>query len=188
MPALIAAAIGAGGQLLGTGLEFAGGLMQSNAGASRRTIRRRGRYALDQARSQDALFGGLEESALKAAHGRELEGFRGARGALTQAGAAARQGVLDRGKQNQAALEQSIVSKGLLGTTTGAGAFAGLQDQTSRHLSDIDLQLAQQFADLGLQESGLRGQQGRELAGLAGRNRQFQRGLGEANFGLLTMG
>lgn len=181
MPAIWAA-------LAGTGLEFAGGLMDQARGVSRRTVRRRGRFALDQAKSQEELFAGLEEAALKAGHAKETAGFRGAKRAVELGGTAARQTVQDRARAGQAALEQSIVSRGLIGTTSGAGMFAGLQDQTTRQLADIDLQLAEALSQLGLEESDVFGRQGRELAGLAAKRRARAREFQEASFGLLTQG
>lgn len=182
MPALIA-----GAMLGGSALQFGGNLMQSRAGTSIKTRRRRGRYAIQQARAQDAVFGGLEESALKSAHAKELGGYTGARKGLELGATAARQGVLGRGKMAQADLEQSIVSKGLLGTTSGLGRLSQLQDRTSAQMSAIDMQLAQQLADLGLEESETMGRQGRELTGLAGKRRAFEKELGEAEYSLLTL-
>lgn len=184
MPALLAAL---GAQLAGTGLEFAGGMMDRNARVGRRTIRRRGRVALNAARSRDALFGGLEESALLAGQKAERGGFQGARRALDLGALQARQGVQARGKQAQGELEQSIVSRGLLGTSTGVQALGGIQDRTTAQLSAIDMQLAQAFADLGLQEGELLGRQGRERTGLAGKRRAMEQAFGEAEYGLLTL-
>jgi hypothetical protein len=173
--------------LAAAGLEFGGNMMASNAGVSRRTVRRRGLHSLEQARSRDALFGGLEESALLVGQGQERQGFKGARSALELGGAVAKQGIQQRGAQNLAAREQSIVSSGLLGTSTGAQQFAGTQDTTSQQLAAIDAQLAAQIADLGLEEGALLGQQGRERAMMAGRRRDFERSISEGAFGLYTL-
>lgn len=183
MPALIAAIAGAAG----TGLEFAGNMMSANASTSIKTKRRRGKYALQNAQSQDALFAGLERAELLKGQQNQLGKFKGARSALDLGANVARQGVMQRGAQNQAKVEQSVVSRGLHGTSTGAQAFAGVGDSTSSQLAAIDTQLAQAFADLGLEEGEVLGQQGLQRTALAGRNRESQRAFQEGLFGILTL-
>lgn len=182
MPAI--AALISGG--VGGAFDLAGGLL--GARGERKAVSKQNaqneaqraaafRY-LQGVQSQDALFAGLEDAALKSAHKKQLAGFKGARAATDLGATAARQTVLGRSKQGQADLEQSAVSRGLLGTSTGAQAFTGLKDRTTALLGGIDQQLAQAMADLGLQESELQGQQGLQLAGLAGKNRQANTDFG----------
>jgi hypothetical protein len=146
MPAF-AAAIAGGADLLGGYLQddrakkAFNKQQKLNAAGARRAV-----TALD--------FGtNLEGSQIKAANASRLAGFAGARKALDLGATAARQTVLGQGKINQANLEQSAVSRGLLGTSTGAQAFAGVGDRTTAQLSAIDQQLAQAFGDLGLQQA-----------------------------------
>lgn len=120
----------------------------------------------------------LESSAIKAANKSALGGFAGARKALDLGANAARQTVLGQNKINQANTEQSIVSRGLLGTSTGVQAFAGVGDRTTAQLSAIDQSLAQAFGDLGLQEAATKA--GGEL-----RLADLQQQKNEAMFGLV---
>lgn len=175
-------------QAIGSGLEFAGAMMDRNAGISLKTLRRRGREVIKESRARDALFGGLEEAALKTAHGKELAGFKGARTATELAGIQARRGIQDRGAQAQAQAEQSIVGRGLAGTSTGVQLFSGVADQTSRLLSDLDTQLAQQLASLGLDQAETEAQQGREIAGLRRNSRDYNRELDQFYSQILTSG
>ncbi len=172
----------------GMALEFAGGMMNRNAGISLSTLRRRGRQAIGQTRASDALFAGLERSELLKGQAGERQGYQTARNALNAGAQVAKQGLAQRGIQNQAATEQSVVSRGLGGTSTGAQAFAGVGNQTAMQMAQIDTQLAQAFADLGLEEGAMLGQQGRERLGLAAKNRGFNQELENANFGILTSG
>jgi len=112
-----------------------------------------GRKVLEQARSRDALGFNLQEAQIKSANKTALRGFQGARNAQQLGAAGARSQVLQRGKQGQAALEQSLVSRGLIGTTPGAQQFAMIGDQTTAQLASIDQQLADALSELGLAES-----------------------------------
>lgn len=176
---IIAAGIAAGGSLIG-GLA---GARSERKSANKQNAQNEAQRAaafkyLQGVGSRDALFAGLEESALKAGHKKQLAGFSGAKKAMDLGGIAARQTVKGREKQGLADVEQSAVSRGLMGTSTGAQAYTGLQDRTTAQLASIDQQLAQALAGLGMEEANVQGEQGRELAGLAGRNRQFQQELG----------
>lgn len=182
MPAFIG-----GAMALGAGLDFAGGMMTRNASTSIKTKRRRGKDALARAQATDALFGGLERAEMLHGQKQELAGFQGARKAMDLGAMQARQTVQAMGKQNVADMEQSAVSSGLLGGSPGVQRVAGAQDRTTAQLAAIDQQLAQQLAQLGLEEGAVRGEQGRERTALAARNRAFQQGIGEGYFSLLTM-
>jgi hypothetical protein len=128
---------------------------------------------LQKTKSVEGLFSGLQEAQLKTGFQKELGGFKGAKTALDLGAIQAQQGVQARGKQNQAALEQNIVSRGLTGTSTGVQALGGLADRTSLQLSAIDQQHAQALSELGLAQSQVEGGQARELAGLLGQRKQF---------------
>ena len=130
---------------------------------------------LTMGRQRDAFGSKLEHSALKAAHARELAGFEGGRKALNLGAIQARETAKAQGKMRAADVEQSAVTQGLLGTSTGAQAFTGITDSTTAQLQAVDAQLAQAFADLGLNEAQTRGRQGMEEATFQGRQRDIQR-------------
>ncbi len=132
-----------------------------------------------QARGIHGVFSGLEEAQLKTGQQAELGGFKGAKTGLQLGALQAQQGVKARAMQNQAALEQNIVSRGLLGTSTGTQALGGLQDRTSLQLASIDQSLAQALGELGMQQSGVEGMHGRERAAL-----QQRRGLQLQDFAM----
>lgn len=173
---------------IGAALEFGGGMMNRNAGIALKDLRRRGRHSIAKARASDALFGGLQESALRTAHAKELQGLQGAKRTMGLAGEQAKLMARERGAQNQAQAEQSIVGRGLAGTSTGAQVFTGVADQTSRHLSSIDMQLAQQLSDLGLAQAETEGQQGREIAALRAKDRAFNQEMEEFYASIMTGG
>ncbi len=175
------------GALAGAGLEFAGNLMAANAGTSIRTKRRRGRFALDQARSRDAVFSGLENAQLMSGQMAQKQGFAGARSALDLGRLGAAGTIQQQGAQNVADLEQSIVTSGLNSTSPGVQQVAGAQDRTTSMLSNLELQFAQALADLNLEEGNMGMQHGLQRQALAARNRDYERSLGEANYQLLTL-
>jgi len=175
-----------GSSLITGGFDLLGGLLADRSAKRAATKARR---LNDQQRAAafqylqgvqggDALYAGLQEAQLKTGHKAELGGFKGARSALDLGGVRARQTVQGQGKVNQANVEQSIVSRGLQGTSTGVQALQSVGDRTSSQLAAIDTQLAQAFADLGLAEGAIRGEQGDELAQLLGQTRQNQLDLG----------
>ncbi len=176
---IFAAAIAGGASLAGGAL---GARADKKAAGKQNALDEQQRAAafqfLEQVKNRDALFGGLENSALLSGQKAERGGFAGARAALDLGAKVARQGLIQRGAQNQANTEQSVVSQGLIGTSTGAQAFSGVGDQTSQQLAAIDSQLAGAFSDLNLQEGSLLGQQGRERTALAGRNRDIASNFG----------
>lgn len=176
------------GELIEAGAGLLGGYLSSRS--EKKAQKKAQKYSdqekaaafkyLNEVGARDAFGAQLQRSQLLAGQRRGLEGFQGARQALTAGGTAARQTALARGKQGQADVEQSLVSRGLLGTSTGAQTFQGVGDQTTAQLQNIDFQLAQAFADLGLEEAQTRERQGQELAGFASDERQRQLELGYA--------
>lgn len=175
MPAFIAAAAQLGGSFLTARSERKA--ENKARGYNARQAAASFKY-LQGVKSQDALLGALQESELKAGQKQERAGFKGARTALDLGATGARQTIQAQGKVAAADAEQSAVSRGLLGTSTGVQALTGVQDRTTALLGGIDQQLAQAFADLGLHEGEVLGQQGQQRAMLAGQNRQNQLDLG----------
>ena len=166
MPAGWAAAIGAGSDLLGGYLQdkaakkaFRKQTKMNNAGARR-------------AVGQLQLGTGLEEALIKTATKHRLGGFQNAQAAADLGAVNARQTVKAQGAQNQADTEQSAVSRGLIGTSTGVQALQGVQGQTTAHLSAIDQALAQQMATLGLEKSNVQAEGDMALANLQSQRTQ----------------
>jgi hypothetical protein len=146
-----------------------------------------GRQLLGKIGSQDAFFQQLQEAQLKKGHKEQLQGFAGAHKAVELGADAARRDVLNQGQRMQADATQGLISKGLIGTSAGTGVATDLAGQTTQQLASIDQQLASAFADLGLQEGEVRGQQSDELAQLLGTGRQFQGQIGMAGLDYLPV-
>lgn len=79
-------------------------------------------------------------------------GFKNAQLNLGMAGNAARQTTLTQGKQAQAGTQQSMISRGLYGTTALDNARMGISSAVSRQLAQIDESIGAQLA--GLQTQG----------------------------------
>ncbi len=153
--------------IIGGGFDLLGGYLQDKR-ANKAFDKQQKLDAAGARRAYSALqYGtGLEEALIKSGTKERLKGFKGARGALDLGGVVAKQGLQQRGKQNLANTEQSLVSRGLIGTSTGAQQFAGIGDTTSAQLAGVDAALAQSFAELGMQEAGVRAQGQQQLAQL----------------------
>lgn len=178
-PLVGAAAIGAGSDLLGGYLASREAKKATRRAERLNERQRAAAFAyLQRAQGADLLFGNLERSALMAGHKKELAGFQGAERALGLGRQAGVQTIQGQGKINQAEAEQSVISRGLLGTSTGMQTLTGAQDRTTSQLSALDLQYAQALASLGLDKASLEGEQGRALSALAARSRDIQREFG----------
>jgi len=161
-------------------------------GVQARTDRKRAQRKIKQElgiqRSRGELFSNLQESQLRQGQKAELAGFAGARRGVELAGNRARQGAVDLAKQAQGSLDQSIVSRGLLGTSTGANLNLGLQDRTSRQLADIDSQLAMALGGLGMQEGAVRRGHSQQLGDVFRQRQQFEGEYGQAMLDLFGQG
>lgn len=82
------------------------------------------------------------------------KGYGQARGDLSMAGNNARRTLLDREKQSNASLTQSLTSRGLYGTTALEGAQRGIMSDTSRALASVDENLGQLLAGLRTEQTG----------------------------------
>ena len=89
-----------------------------------------------------------------AAIGTLNQGFKDARLNLNMAGSAARQTALTQNKQAGAATQQSMISRGLYGTTALDNAQRGLSSDLSRQLSQIDESVGSLLAGLSTQRAG----------------------------------
>lgn len=97
----------------------------------------------------------------------------------------AMQGAADRGMQNQASAQQSLVSRGLYNSTVYDNASRGVASQTTRDLADIEQSYASMLAQLDIGEgqattqanqfmSGTYGQQGQAASNLHMQQAQIQ--------------
>lgn len=169
----------AGGDILGGLLASRAQRKAQNKAAGLNARQRAAAFAyLQRQQGQDRLFGQLGRNQLLGAHKAELGGFQGAERALGLGALQARQTVQGQHRVNLAEAEQSAVSRGLLGTSTGMQGLQGVGDQTTASLAAIDTGLAQQLATLGLERGGALGRQGRELAALAQSDRDIEREYG----------
>jgi len=159
--------------LISSGADLLGGYLQDRR--AKKAFRTQQKLnAAGARRALSALdFGtNLEKSQILAANKSRLGGFAGARKALDLGAAGARETALGQGKINEANAEQSVVSKGLLGTSTGVQAFQGVGDRTSAQLSAIDQSLAQSLGDLGLEEANTKAAGEMNLADLQSQKTQ----------------
>lgn len=108
-------------------------------------------------------------------------GYGGALTALSTAGNAGRQDIVDREMRNTGALKAGLVSSGLGDTTTAANLQRGIYSDTSRNLSAHDAAVAQIRASLMAQQAGAEAGQYGALSGVlqgqAGMNAQLGQSL-----------
>ena len=158
---------------IGAGTDLLSGYLQDKA--QKKAFRRQTKMNNAGARravGQLQLGTGLEEALLKTATQKRLGGFQNAQAALDLGAVNAQQTVRAQGAQNQADTEQSAVSRGLIGTSTGVQALQGVQGQTTAHLSAIDQALAQQMASLNLEKSNVAAEGDMALANLQSQKTQ----------------
>jgi hypothetical protein len=174
---IAAAAIGAGSNLL---QGYFARQDEKNARKMAEGEKRNALAFLQQASSQDALAQALQEAQLKSGYKKQLQAFGGARTAIGLGGDTARRDVLNQGERMQADKTQQLISQGLIGTSAGTGQASDLAGQTTQQLANIDQQLAQAYADLGLAQGQTEASQSEQLAQLLGRGQEFQRQIGLA--------
>jgi hypothetical protein len=150
MPFLIAGGLAAGGQILG-------GLLGSSA-AKKRAAEQRGlhkqalgiygdfmndpnSYLTRGERSMQGALGAIDQGYAEAA--RNLGGI----------GAAARRTALGQAKQATAGMQQSMISRGLYGTTAFDNAQRGISSDLSRNLMNVNAQVGQMRAGLAQQQA-----------------------------------
>ena len=174
MAAIAGAVIAAGSQLYG---GHQAGKAQQRAQRREQQLneqQRRGAFNyLQGARGKDEIYAGLEEAQLKRSNAAALKGFDSAKKAQSLGAQSARQIVLNRGAQAQAQQQQGLVSKGLIGTTSGTSQASDLSGQVTQQLAGIDTELANTLGQLGLAQ-GIQESRGIEkLASLANSTRAY---------------
>ena len=174
MAVIVGAAIGAGATLYG-------GSKNARAQKKAQRLTQAQRDAafsyLKGSQGSDQLYAGLQEAQIKKANAASLSGFDAARKAQELGSIQARQGILDRGAQFQAQQQQSLVSQGLLGTSTGQGASQDVSGAVSQQLAGLDAQFAQTLADLNLGQGVVESQGLNRLAQHFGETRSYNQEL-----------
>lgn len=98
------------------------------------------------------------EGMYKDAIGSVQQGFQGAKRNLSLAGTTARQSVVTGGQQAAANMQQSMMSRGLFGTTAFDNAQRGISSDVSRNLASVN-------ENVGRMMSALSAQRGMAVAG-----------------------
>lgn len=148
MAIMVGAAIAGGAQLLG-------GVLGSSAAKKR---------AEEQRRLQQQAMGiykrFMENPAYKPLRGESMfqnaigsigAGFQEAKQNLSMAGSTARQGLRTGAAQTGARMQQSMMSRGLYGTTAYDNAQRGISSDLSRSLASVDENIGQMMAGLATQ-------------------------------------
>ncbi len=94
------------------------------------------------------------ESAMKGAVGTLNRGFLDAKRNLSMAGQNAKQTTITGGNQASAGMQQSMISRGLYGTTALDNAQRGISSDVSRRLAQIDEEVGGMYANLATQRAG----------------------------------
>jgi hypothetical protein len=148
MPIGVGLAVAGGAQLLG-------GILGSSA-AKKRAAEQRSLYkqglGMYQSFMDDPRYSPLRgESAFQNAIGSVTSGFDQAKANLSLAGSTARQGLRTGAAQAGGRMQQSMISRGLYGTTAFDNAQRGISSDLSRSLASVDENIGQMMAGLSTQ-------------------------------------
>lgn len=148
MALMVGAAIAGGAQLLG-------GLFGSSA-AKKRAAEQNALYKqglqMYKGFMDDPRYSALRgESMFQNAIGSIGAGFQEAKQNLSMAGSTARQGLRTGAAQTGARMQQSMVSRGLYGTTAYDNAQRGISSDLSRSLASVDENIGQMMSGLATQ-------------------------------------
>jgi hypothetical protein len=148
MPIGIGLAIGGVSQLIG---GILGGQAKKKQAAEKNQLYKQGLGMYRQFMNDpnyDPLRGaGMFESAI----GSIGTGFEEAKGNLSLAGTTARQGLQTRAAQTGSRMQQSMMSRGLYGTTAYDNAQRGISSDLSRSLASVDESIGQMMAGISAQ-------------------------------------
>ena len=161
-----------GAQALGTGLNFAS---QQNAQRGSIEDLRRSKGWLSQLNQYGRQATAQHESYLNRLPTLINRGYGQARQSLSTAGASARQGINDRGKQDIAASSQSMASRGLYNTGALDAASRGIHADTSRALASVDESIGQMMGSLSIGRSQALGGAYQTLAAFQSQKYQEER-------------
>lgn len=150
MPIGFGAALG-----ISAGAQVLGGIFGSSAAKKRAAEQRRLQQQglkMYQSFMNDPLYSPLRgEGMFKEAIGSIGAGFQEAKQNLSMAGSTARQGLRTGAAQTGARMQQSMMSRGLYGTTAYDNAQRGISSDLSRSLASVDENIGQMMAGLATQ-------------------------------------
>jgi hypothetical protein len=148
MALMVGAAIAGGAQLLG---GLLGSSAQKKAAAEKRRLHKQAMGIYGDF-MKDPNYSPLRgESMFQNAIGSIGAGFQEAKQNLSMAGSTARQGLRTGAAQTGARMQQSMVSRGLYGTTAYDNAQRGISSDLSRSLASVDENIGQMMAGLATQ-------------------------------------
>lgn len=148
MPFLVAGAVAAGGSLLG---GILGSSAKKKAAAEKRRLHNQAMGIYGDF-MKDPNYSPLRgEQMYKNAIGSIQGAFREAKGNLSMAGTTARQSITTGGARASAGMQQSMMSRGLFGTTAFDNAQRGISSDVSRNLASVNENVGRMMAGLATQ-------------------------------------
>lgn len=148
MALMVGAAIAGGAQLLG---GLLGSSAQKKAAAEKRRLHKQAMGIYGDF-MKDPNYSPLRgEQMYKDAIGSIQGSFQEAKGNLSMAGTTARQSITTGGAQASAGMQQSMMSRGLFGTTAFDNAQRGISSDVSRNLASVNENVGKMMAGLATQ-------------------------------------
>lgn len=148
MPFLVAGAVAAGGSLLG---GLFGSSAKKKAAAEKRRLHKQAMGIYGDF-MKDPNYSPLRgEQMYKDAIGSIQGAFQEAKGNLSMAGTTARQSITTGGARAAAGMQQSMMSRGLFGTTAFDNAQRGISSDVSRNLASVNENVGKMMAGLATQ-------------------------------------
>ena len=148
MALMVGAAIAGGAQLLG---GILGSSAKKKAAAEQRRLHQQAMGIYGDF-MKDPNYSPLRgEQMYKDAIGSIQGAFRAAKGNLSMAGTTARQSIKTGGARAAAGMQQSMMSRGLFGTTAFDNAQRGISSDVSRNLASVNENVGQMMANLATQ-------------------------------------
>lgn len=148
MAVLIGAGIAAAGSLVG---NLLGSSAKKKAAEEKRRLHKQA-MGIYGSFMKDPNYSPLRgEGMFKDAIGSIQGGFREAKGNLSMAGTTARQAVATGGARTAAGMQQSMMSRGLFGTTAFDNAQRGISSDVSRNLASVNESVGRMMSGLATQ-------------------------------------
>lgn len=136
-------------------------------GRRNRMAGRDARQLLEQQRAQDAAKNTARQTAMNRQRAQQAALFQKAQDRISQLGKAGEQRVREGGEKFEARGTQSLVSRGLHGTTVLDAFKRGVRSDTERGVTDVQERVAGRSADLFSREAGLQIPEGQfQLGGI----------------------
>ncbi len=172
MPAMIAAAIAAGGLSFGQGM-----LGSRSAKKQRRRFSRRQLRAINQTQAIQGGALGQQEALSRLATQQQLGGIDNARKEASRLSRGQKRDVLERLQKQNAAVSQSLADKGLGSVTSQA--FRGNAYDANKAFANIDEGMAGIYGDLAVQRGGVEAAGSQALGGFAGQRGDLMANLAQ---------